>query len=243
MLFYIYRCGRTANGTFAVPQAVKMAITSTLRKLYCISGLGADQRLFQNVVVPGFELVHLNWVPPSPADTLTSYAGKMADMIAEEHPCLLGLSMGGMIATEIGKTRETEKIVIVSSAKTRAEVGWSSYAVNKVVSAGIVPASLLNIPYPVALNMLGAGTPEERQLLRQVIRDADPTFMKWAIRAIFSWGSTTWPPNVYHIHGTSDKIILPACVRPDVWVEGGSHIMLLNRHEEVNKLIAAYLLQ
>ena len=214
-----------------------------MAKIYCISGLAADHRLFQNIALPGFELIPVPWVTPDPTDDLISYAAKMAAQIKEANPIIIGLSMGGMIASEIGKIVSCKKIILISSAKTSREVNKRPFVLDFIGRKGLAPAGLLNIPFPMVLNSLGAFTNDEKQLLRAVIRDSDTGFMKWAIKAILEWKSTESIPGIYHLHGTADRVLAPACVHPDVWIKGGTHIMILNRAAEINKQIAEQLAQ
>lgn len=212
-----------------------------MQRIYCISGLAADHRLFQNLVIPGYELTAVPWVKHAAGDSLASYSAKMAAKVTEANPVIIGLSMGGMIATEIGKLITTKHIILISSAKNNSEVGKRPYILELIGRTGLMPAAILNIPYPQVLKNLGATTREETKLLSAVMRDSNPFFMKWAIKAVLGWRSTKWPGSVFHIHGTADKILQPKFVKPDVWVEGGSHIMILNRAAEISRIIADHL--
>lgn len=44
--------------------------------------------------------------------------------------------------------------------------------------------------------------------------------------------------SVHHIHGTRDWVILPSRVKPDVWVQGGAHLLNMSHPVEVNRWIA-----
>lgn len=74
-------------------------------KAYFISGMGADKRVFTHIQLPeGFEAVFLDWLAPNREETLPSYAMRLADHIDTTEPfVLIGLSFGGMLATEIAK--------------------------------------------------------------------------------------------------------------------------------------------
>ncbi|RYD69520.1 MAG: hypothetical protein EOP53_27030, partial [Sphingobacteriales bacterium] len=64
-------------------------------KVYFISGLAADCRVFKRIQLPaGFESVYLDWIPPLPNESLQSYAMRMAESIDTNEPfALVGLSM------------------------------------------------------------------------------------------------------------------------------------------------------
>jgi len=213
-----------------------------MSRIYCISGLGADQRIFQKLHIDGCDLVPLNWVPYDKHDDLPCYAQKLAARIEDKLPVILGVSFGGMLAVEIAKQQPTKKVFIVSSAKTKAELGHPGNFLKWLINSKILPGAVFTTPNRYTLDFFGAETEDEKALLRDIIRRSDGAFMKWALKALISWESNTWPANVTHIHGTTDKIIPAANVHPDFWIDGGTHIMVYNRAAEVGKIIGDQLL-
>lgn len=91
-------------------------------KLYVFSGLGADQRVFKYLNFGALEPQFIDWIRPETNEPIEAYARKLAAEINVEKPILIGLSFGGMMAVEIAKLRETENVILISSAKTAAEV-------------------------------------------------------------------------------------------------------------------------
>jgi alpha/beta superfamily hydrolase len=47
---------------------------------------------------------------------------RLSEQIIEVNPILVGVSFGGMIAVEVAKLIETEKVILISSAKTKHEI-------------------------------------------------------------------------------------------------------------------------
>jgi len=206
--------------------------------IYCISGLAADHRLFAKLSISGYELVPLPWVPHSADDNMASYAQKIAKGVTDEHAIVMGLSFGGMLATELARMHPGWKVFLVSSAKTTAELGYDSAFLRAISEREILPAALFNKPYFPVLFMLGATSDEDKQLLNQVIKDSDPVFNRWCVNTILNWSNDSFTANITHIHGTADKVIRSGNVHPNYWVEGGSHIMIYNRAAEVSKIIS-----
>jgi pimeloyl-ACP methyl ester carboxylesterase len=93
-----------------------------MKTIYCISGLGADERAFSKLKIKDFKLKVINWLMPEPNETIEHYATRMRATITEENPVLMGLSFGGMICTEIAKQIPVEKIIIISSIKSSKEL-------------------------------------------------------------------------------------------------------------------------
>ncbi|MEO1802833.1 MAG: hypothetical protein AAFR62_20845, partial [Cyanobacteria bacterium J06629_2] len=78
---------------------------------------------------------------------------------------------------------------------------------------------------------------DERKLLRAILYDTNAKFMKWAIHQVVTWKNELIPPNVFHIHGESDRIFPYRYVREDFSVSRGGHFMIMNRAEYISSLI------
>lgn len=54
-------------------------------KVYFISGLAADSRVFKHVVLPpGYEPIYIDWINPLTAESLQDYALRLAEKINRE---------------------------------------------------------------------------------------------------------------------------------------------------------------
>lgn len=207
-----------------------------LNTVYFISGLGADSRAFSKLVFPPeFKLVHLDWISALPNESLTAYASRLAANIDTSAPFyLIGLSFGGMLATEIAKQLNPVHTFLISSTPTYKELPWYYRVAGNLRLQKLVPVSLLKQGNTIGLKFLGAKTDDERALLRQLIIDSDPYFMKWALTCILEWRNKERPKNLTHIHGTTDHILpLSATKKPDATIAGGGHFMVYANAEEI----------
>ncbi|MBC7849623.1 MAG: hypothetical protein H7Y31_07800, partial [Chitinophagaceae bacterium] len=51
-------------------------------KVYFISGLAADRRVFKNIVLPDeHEIVHLDWITPLKGESLREYSQRLSSPI------------------------------------------------------------------------------------------------------------------------------------------------------------------
>ncbi|MCB0397263.1 MAG: hypothetical protein KDD36_11445 [Flavobacteriales bacterium] len=93
-------------------------ITST--KLYLISGLGADSRLYSRLQLPGLDVQFIEWLVPSDDETMNHYARRMAECITADPGefYLGGTSFGGMVATEIAKFHSPAKLMLIPGPGT-----------------------------------------------------------------------------------------------------------------------------
>ena len=92
------------------------------KEIYIFSGLGADERVFQNLDFTGFSEIFINWIIPESGETIENYSTKLLNQIKSDKPTLIGLSFGGLIAIEVAKQIQTETVIIISSAKTKSEI-------------------------------------------------------------------------------------------------------------------------
>ena len=208
-----------------------------MKKIYCLSGLGADDRIFANLKIEEAQLVHLPWPEYDEHDELPCYAQKMSALINDENPILLGVSFGGMLAVEIAKMRAVQKVIIVSSAKTREEIPHFGKFMKFIITKQVVPAIFFSWPNKIVMKLFGANTDNEKEMLSGVFRDTDGYLVRWAMKAIQLWQNEAYPQPIVHIHGDADKIITPEYIHPNYWINGGSHIMIYNRAEEISAII------
>ncbi len=203
-------------------------------KVYCISGLGADQRVFQGLDI-NHELIPLPWIPPMKEESLQSYAHRLAAEIDKSNKViLLGVSFGGMIAVEIGKILDVEKTIIISSAETASDLGWKIGLVRKLGLIHVIPHSWLRPPSWLAVWIFGA---RNKKLLRAILKDTDTCFAKWAMKAVLSWRNQEKSSRTVKICGTKDRVIPPASKGNTYLIKGGSHFMIVDKAHEVSAII------
>ena len=100
----------------------------------------------------------------------------------------------------------------------------------------IVPSFLLNRFYSFTGLFFGIKPQQEKMLLKQIIHDTPPQFLKWAINEIINWENEIKPENVYHIHGYEDKIFPVRKTNADEKINGG-HFMVYNKANEISKIL------
>src|SRR5215203_5816329 len=85
--------------------------------VYFISGLGADRRAFERLTLSDkYQIHHLDWIKPIKGESLNDYAKRLAAPIDTSQPfSVVGLSMGGMIASTMTTFLHPYKTVLISS--------------------------------------------------------------------------------------------------------------------------------
>jgi pimeloyl-ACP methyl ester carboxylesterase len=203
--------------------------------IYAFSGLGADERVFQRLDFSGYEITFIKWLRLEKKETLEEFAVRISNQIHHHKPILIGLSFGGMVALEVAKLIKTEKIILISSAKTKDELPWYYRLAGGLRIHKLLPSRLLQNSNFITHWFFGVQSTFDKNLLRQILHETDPVFLKWAIDKIVRWENETVPSNVFHIHGDNDKILPLPYVTANITIQNGGHFMILNKAAEVNK--------
>ena len=74
-------------------------------------------------------------------------------------------------------------------------------------------------------------------MLRQIITDTSPVFLKWSINEILNWTNTQRPHNLFHIHGTKDKIFPCNRVKADIKIKNGGHFMVYDKADVISEIL------
>ena len=211
------------------------------KQLYILSGLGADERVFQRLDFSGFETTFIKWNIPYEKESVELYSKRLLDQITTINPTIIGLSFGGIIAIEIAKQIKTEKVILISSAKTKFEIPFYFRFIGLLGIHRLFPTTVLKSSNFLTNYFFGAKTEFERQLLKQILNDTDPIFLKWAIEKITRWTNQSKINNLFHIHGTLDRILPSFFIKCDLTIKKGGHLMILNESEQMNNILKAQL--
>jgi pimeloyl-ACP methyl ester carboxylesterase len=199
-----------------------------MKKIYCFSGLGADEKIFSNLEIHGCKLIYIDWLRPGTREHIGQYAIRMSAMIEDEEPILLGVSFGGIIAIEIAKHKPVKKVIIVSSIKTSDELPTWMRVAGILQLNKILPVRSNKITERFDDNQLGVTTENEKMLVEHYRKKSDPQYMDWAINQVLNWRNSWQPETLVHIHGDKDKMFPIRKLRPTHVIEGGTHIMIMN---------------
>lgn len=203
-------------------------------KVYAISGLGADERVFVNLGLE-CELVHLLWIKPTKGESIADYVIRLSKGIDQsEEYGILGLSFGGLVAVEISKVLNPKFTILISSVEVRSELPFLFRLIGNIGILKLIPSVLFRIPTFVATWLFGTN---QKDLLKLILKDADLYFYKWSINELVSWRNTTRLKNCFKIEGEKDKLLPPAKDRNSTVVKDGQHFMIMDKAEEVSVLV------
>lgn len=214
-----------------------------LKTVYFISGLGADRRVFNDLDLSNIEIVHIDWVQPLEGDTLKTYAAKLLEQIDQNTPVtILGLSFGGMLATELGHLIPHAQIILLSSAATASAIPLRYKLLWKWKVPNKIPFSLLRKTNALTYYFFGVKRAAHQALLKNILWETDEYFFRWAVQAILTWENEKTPLRLKQIHGTKDKILPLVETSAVIKIDGGGHFMVLEQADLVTEVLKKILL-
>ena len=212
-----------------------------MKHIYCISGLGADERVFSKFRFPSHEIHFIKWITPQKNESIESYAKRLITQIHHDNPILIGLSFGGIMCIEIARQIKTELIIIISSIKSSDEMPLWMRLSGKLKLNRLFPMRSFKLIEPLENYNLGVRTKAEKQMVRDYRKNIDTAYSNWAINAVLNWKNKSALKNLYHIHGDMDRIFSIKKIKPDYTTQDGGHLMILNKSDEVNECIYSIL--
>ena len=210
------------------------------KNIYFIPGQGADERLFKNLKFDTtlFEIYHVKWEIPNKGEDLKSYALRLSSQIdSTKEFYLIGVSLGGMVATEINEILNPKKVILISSAKCRDELPWQYRFQKAIPIYKIIPKQLIKQSTFIAQPLFEPDRKKEKETCIAMLKDKDPVFLKRTIEMIINWDRIDFDSNIVHIHGNNDHTLPIKNVNYNFLIEDGSHMMILTRTHEINEIL------
>jgi len=206
-----------------------------MQEIYLLSGLGGDKRVFEFLDLSNFKVNHVDWIEPTDNETIQSYAQRLLQQITTDRPIIIGVSFGGIMTIEIAKLIETEKLILISAAKTKDDIPVFYRLIGQLGLHKIIPTWMLKNINPLTYWLFGTKTKKQKDLLKEILNDTEDKFLKWAIDKIVNWENVTELKNVKTIHGTADKIL--PFKKADFKIINGGHLMIIDKADELNGVL------
>ena len=205
--------------------------------IYLLPGQGADCRLFKYIEFP-YDTVHLEFPVPEKKTTLREYAHGFIPRIDTSKPfILIGVSLGGMICSELTDTLEPDLTIVISSAKYRAELP-GRYKFQKTIPLNkIIPKGMTKWGAKVLAPIVEPARKQDKETFRSMLEAKDPAYIKRTVDMVINWNKEGYNDRIIHIHGDRDHTLPHRKVRYDYLVENGTHMMVYIRGDEVSRLI------
>ena len=212
--------------------------------VYLFPGQGSDERLFKHLELPpGYDTVHISSPIPEKNETMTAYALRFVEEIDINAPyILMGVSLGGMICTELSDTLNPLSTIVISSAKSMYELP-GKYTIQKHLRLNrILPKHIIKGGGRLLQGIVEPDRKHDKETFKDMLKEKDPLYLKRTVDMIVNWRRTAYSDQIVHIHGDQDHTIPIKNVQYDFQLAEGSHMMMITRAWEIN-LLLAYILK
>jgi pimeloyl-ACP methyl ester carboxylesterase len=210
-----------------------------MHKIYFISGLGADARVFELLSFKNsHHCVYMQWLEPDKRETLIHYIVRLKEQINENEAfILIGVSFGGVVAIELAKQLRPQKTIIISSIAKASSLPWYLQLAGKSGVYKLLPTLLLKNVNFLTYYFFGVYDKKEKALLKNIIKETSEEFVKWAIPQILHWKSEIAVGDLIHIHGTADKILPLPHFNSAIQIGGGGHFMIVTHAAKIDYIL------
>ena len=210
---------------------------SKKKHVYFVPGMAAGAEIFRNIKLGnnGYIVEVLDWLIPEKNETLTEYAKRMALRVTAENPILVGVSFGGVVAQEMAQFLDLNKLIIISSVKTRKELPKRMKFAALTKAYKLIPTRVVLSVEDLTKFSLGPKSRKRLRLYQQYLHVRNKRYLDWALEKMVTWKRQTPDPKVVHIQGDRDKVFPIRYIKNCVVITGGTHIMILNRGREITK--------
>ena len=202
-------------------------------------GMGTSPKIFEYLKFPVlYEIVFLTWISPFEKESLSNYAKRMSEFVKHKNPILIGVSFGGILVQEMTKYIKCNKIIIISSIKSRDELSGFMKISSVLGIHRLIPSYLIrNIE---SLVHLFYGSKMKKKFLhyRKYFTVRDPAYILWAINCIVNWRGIIIENKLIHIHGNIDRIFKIKKIKHPYIKINGDHAIIITRHEWFNDFLS-----
>ena len=214
-----------------------MLQSKDLQHVYFMPGMAANPSIFENIKLSAekFEIHKLEWNIPEPNETLQAYALRMCQKVTHDNIVLLGVSFGGVLVQEMAKHINVSRLIIISSVKSCSELPKRMKFVRKTKAYKLLPTSLVNYMHHAQKLPLGKFLNKRVNLYQTYLSISDKRYLDWAIKEMVCWSQEEPTSDLVHIHGTADIVFPIVNIDNAILVEGGTHIMIINKYRWFNR--------
>ena len=211
-------------------------------KIYLIPGLGYDHRIFEKMDLNEFETEYIDWIEPEYGENLHGYSTRLFSGIEtdKERIILIGHSLGGMVAQEIAAVKNIDKIILISSIRSRKELPFHFRIIKPLFIYKLFTKTLTLKSFQFWAKRHGFETKEEKELFKSMVSGQSNTYLKWALKELSTWKVPGVPSNtaIFQIHGAKDKTFpIDLINEPDITIENGDHFMVYKKSDQLTKIL------
>jgi len=205
-------------------------------------GMAASHNFFELLKLSkSFSVEYLYWIQPIKNKRLSDYAYRMSRFIKSKDPILLGVSLGGVLVQEISKIIKCEKVIIVSSVKSKSELPIPMKMAKHTQIHKLLLLEWVENIENLVLFVFGDSIKIRVNLYKKYLSLRDREYLALAIDELVNWKQDYVIESIIHIHEKKDNIFPIRSIQQPVIKIKGSHAIILTQanwfNENLPKLI------
>lgn len=123
-------------------------------------------------------------------------------------------------------------MILISSVEISDELPKTYLTIGKTGILNLIPDAFIKPPSFISGFLFGA---INKDLLKKIIRDTDPLFIRWALDKIVTWKGSSNTIKPIRIHGTRDRLIP---LKGDaIKIKDGGHFMIVDKANEISTTV------
>lgn len=211
-------------------------------KIYLLPGLGFDHRIFARLDLGGLDVEYINWIEPKANEPIRDYAKRLAASIDDRGVpvILIGYSFGGIVSQEIAALKKIEKIILLSSIKSREELPFLFKIIKPLRIHKVFTKEFSRKTVQYWGKNHGFEAAATQDLFKSMVGGYSNNYLQWALEALSGWSPPEVPisTSIFQIHGAADKTFPITRIRkPDRIIENGGHIMVYNQPRVISDIL------
>lgn len=207
-------------------------------KIYCIGGLGVDDRVFDSYTF-NQEKIILKWINPLKQESLTSYSLRLIkDNTITSDDLIIGVSFGGLIAQVIQKHLGCQ-LILISSFVDNKQIPITFRISGQLKLHRLIPSFILKHANIFTYRIFGIKQKEHKLLLKSILQETDSNILKWSLDQIFKWKKLN--TEHFSIHGQKDRLI--HAKTNAFLIKDAGHFMIITHKNKLQKLIHRFIIE
>lgn len=210
-----------------------------MTRQFFISGLGANHLIFKNLI--DFDETHImvSWENNLPNESLEDYSRRIIELYEiKTEDIIIGYSFGGVIAQQIASLLAMEKVILISSFRTKHDLRtFFDKALQLKLHKLLLDSSITLISELVA-NYLKCGSAETKSMMKNMILTSDINLLRWSVDKIYHLekpiGTQT---KVYNLIGDRDELVKKWTNDNTYIIPSGHHLMVYDYSEKLSEAL------
>jgi len=159
----------------------------------------------------------------------------MSEIIEHKKCVLLGVSFGGVLVQEMSKYLNVQKLIIVSSVKSRNELPKKMILAKVTKAYKLLPVQLVSNIDLFSKYIFSNNITKRMELYKKYLSVNHSNYLNWAIENMICWNQEEDIPDIIHIHGDNDTVFPIKNIKTCIILKNGTHVMILNKYKWFNE--------